>query len=491
MPEPDIGEEFHDNAYGQEEDSSDDDEAIVFDDNDVPERPPEVAAYHERFDESVIRILQNVQSKDSMGKDFGKVAKMNRKINKVNKHNKVFEDYYTVSIGVLQMTRHEAEALLNDVSNANEADEKISKLKSDFAKRCSQRMNQWPVSWAEKLVEPLRAKIADLRQQQGGKSDQYRQSGEKEIRNGSDKGKKTGGRHDTVHEDQEMEDFYDQFSSDIDMDASIDLDNDSDLESSNGIEANEQVQPTRPKPIVPSKAGYTLFGDRILGYSIKERYDRLSEKKVPFASQFVVKVDKPNPIQLVSGSELGYEAIALYHSLPEEDKNNISHQERIYKYVKANEFDGIRGVAYVNEPGSFLTYVWVERKGMTNTEKPIIMSRTALRAWIGPKFADKVIDNFLVQKCVKPPWAPQLGQLTYPSYNNEYLEIQFPRAIQDSASHRLRSGCIGSTSNEETGILGKLFMLSLEEKKERERERHERKRDRIENRELLRMLMSK
>ncbi|KAF4774664.1 chaperone protein [Colletotrichum scovillei] len=82
VPEPDIGEEFHDNAYGQEEDSSDDDEAIVFDDNDVPERPPEVAAYHERFDESVIRILQNVQSKDSMGKDFGKVAKMNRKINK-------------------------------------------------------------------------------------------------------------------------------------------------------------------------------------------------------------------------------------------------------------------------------------------------------------------------------------------------------------------------------------------------------------------------
>ncbi|KAK2777121.1 chaperone protein [Colletotrichum kahawae] len=206
-------------------------------------------------------------------------------------------------------------------------------------------------------------------------------------------------------------------------------------------------------------------------------------QKSPVGWRFVVEVPEANPVKLVPGSELGYEATRLYHELPEEQKNIINGMEEVYKDVRPNLFVGIRGVAFYGLGTSGICYVWVDRQDDPNPQKAHILSRTALRAWIGHKLADKKIDDFLVKRGVRPSWAPTYGQLTYPSYDRNYLKLAYPRAIQ-SPSRLLRSGDAYNMEQQIVVAIQELVKMSIEDRKER-------REDRAENRELMERLLIK
>lgn len=464
----------------------------------IPEKDQEIEAIHSKYAKGIMAYLFNgTNSKID-------IKKMNGKIKKANENKGRRGELYQMSEGIATLMRDDLNSLQTKMK-PEDAKVKAEGVKTTFRRQCLNEYNQWPKAWADAF-----GKVADQRlvalttyNPNEPKNDASKREGKQGNRNSS-----------RVNQDVNMEDAPGGSASNTGHDAgmgqSMDVDEehvspnrpnedsdynagqdgmdqdnmDQDYMDQDGMDQDnmkQEIPPPRETQL--QQVGRTPLGDRILGCCVLERKCKVTGQKSPVGWRFVVEVPEANPVKLVPGSELGYEATRLYHELPEEQKNIINGMEEVYKDVRPNLFVGIRGVAFYRLGTSGICYVWVDRQDDPNPQKAHILSRTALRAWIGHKLADKKIDDFLVKRGVRPSWAPTYGQLTYPSYDRNYLELAYPRAIQ-SPSRLLRSGDAYNMQQQIVVAIQELVKMSIEDRKER-------REDRAENRELMERLLIK
>ncbi|KAJ5003450.1 DnaJ-like protein [Colletotrichum sp. SAR 10_99] len=369
----DLNEEFDDSAFGRNgDDYPSSDEDFDDDEDDIPKKDEDIAKIHSKYVKGVLAYLMNgADSKID-------IKKMNNKIKKVNEKKGRKGDLYQMSEGIATSMRDDLNSLQAKMKPVD-AKVKAETVKTTFRRQCLNEYNQWPKAWADAF-----GKVADQRlvalttyNPNEPKNDASKREGKQGNRNSS-----------RVNQDVNMEDAPGGSASNTGHNAGMGQSMDVD---------EEHVSPNRPNEDSDYNAGQDGMDQDNMKQEIPPPRETQLQQKSPVGWRFVVEVPEANPVKLVPGSELGYEATRLYHELPEEQKNIINGMEEVYKDVRLNLFVGIRGVAFYRLGTSGICYVWVDRQDDPNPQKAHILSRTALRAWIGHKLADKKIDDFLVK----------------------------------------------------------------------------------------------
>ncbi|KAI8295978.1 DnaJ-like protein [Colletotrichum sp. SAR11_240] len=381
----DLNEEFDDSAFGRngDDDPSSDEDFDDDDDDVIPEKDQEIEAIHSKYAKGIMAYLFNgTNSKID-------IKKMNGKIKKANENKGRRGELYQMSEGIATLMRVDLNSLQTKMK-PEDAKVKAEGVKTTFRRQCLNEYNQWPLAWADAF-----GKVADQRlvalttyEPSGPTEDASKRKGKQGNRNSS-----------RVDQDVNMEDVPGGSASNTGHDAGMGQSMDVD---------EEHISPNRPNEDFDYNAGQAdmdqddMDQDDMdqdnMDQEIPPPRETQLQQKSPVGWRFVVEVPEANPVKLVPGSELGYEATRLYHELPEEQKNIINDMEEVYKDVRPNLFVGIRGVAFYRLGTSGICYVWVDRQDDPNPQKAQILSRTALRAWIGHKLADKKIDDFLVKR---------------------------------------------------------------------------------------------
>ncbi|KAI1271429.1 hypothetical protein F5Y07DRAFT_404406 [Xylaria sp. FL0933] len=331
------------------------------------------------------------------------VDKLNKQIEKENYNDQRPVTIYEVPRQKLLLFQYAQRRIVMNfetmVFSVARAQKEVSWLREHFNKIRQEGLYNWPVAWAQLLMDPLIRKLESL-----GMPRQQHMLLEAEDNTVSHNLDKDG--------DVDMDD--------VDIEG-IPMEPMEDSEADDGDEEAENVchQDTgrRTKPV---RAGFTSFGDPILGYFPVHRWSKALGEPVILGFKVFVKVDDINPIRIVSGTEVGDAAVLAYHQLPGHKKNDIRENAAKYAIMAPADFVGITGVAWIPSSNTGrlpITYVWA--KTQTRSRKPTIMTRTTFRQWLGTSLADKHINSWLFSKGIIPEWAASATdskslQLTYP-----------------------------------------------------------------------------
>lgn len=255
-----------------------------------------------------------------------------------------------------------------------------------------------------------------------------------------------------------------------------------DLPSSEGGDTNGIDDSIRPSPrrIQDLRVGYTVLGDKILGYEPIQRWSKAMRENIILGWIFFIQIEGTNPLKYATGSEVGDQQALAYHQLPDTEKYDVRNSISKYRQEPSDEFEGIKGVTYRpnSASDSRLPDTWV-LVGKKSTPGAIhILTRSALRAWLSKPLADKYIDDFLVENDIHPPWA-LLDFDPDPANESRYLTLQYPAPRRNSSvaySTRSRSLAPSSavTSNEMHALsskFDKLLEMLIEDRKEQQEER--------------------
>ncbi|KAI0810071.1 hypothetical protein GGR55DRAFT_679299 [Xylaria sp. FL0064] len=405
-----FGEEFSSNAF-DEDDSDDapeeDDEEDSEEDDEKNYPPPtkQVQKVHNTMTSRVKAFFGDLEGPINSSK-LDKIDELNKDIGKNNQnHRRAVLTMYEVPPQRLLFFQYAQRRIFFSFETGLFDPPRVQKemhwLQENFTKTRERGLYQWPEMWTQLLMEPLRRKLESI----GLPKEQQTPPQETQTGTGN-KNRKDEAEDMDVDEDEGMEDTPPQ-------------------------NPNRQIQPSRP--------GFTILGDPILGYlPIQRRSKVMAGETIILGFRVFVKVDGVSPLKVVMGSEIGDAAALAYHQLPEDEKNDIRKNAAEYATMAAAEFVEIIGVAWV--PGSSrsdrlpITYVWV--KTLTDSGKPHIMTRTTFRQWIGTSLADKYIDSWLVEKGITPEWAA-LGFPTDPAADSKYLRLTYPPPRQ-AAHYNLR-----------------------------------------------------
>ncbi|KAI0398855.1 hypothetical protein F4802DRAFT_613303 [Xylaria palmicola] len=411
-----FAEEFGPNAFDEddsdgalEEDEEDDSEED--DEKNYPPPSKQVQKSHNTMTPRIKAFFRDLEGAVNLSV-LDTIDKLNMAIEKDNhKHQRSVLTMYNVPRQRLIFFQYAQRRILVSFNlglfDVARVQEEMRWLQEHFTKTRQRGLYQWPETWTQLLMEPLRQKLESVglpKEQQTapeisgkGKASVYKGEG--------DEGEGGEGEDD---DDESMDDGPpDQNPS-------------------------RQIQPLRP--------GFTILGDPILGYMpIQRRSKVMMGESIILGFRVFVKVEGVNPLQVAGGSEIGDAAALAYHQLPEHEKNNVGQNAAKYATMPPAEFVKIIGITWV--PGSSrsdrlpITYVWVGTR--TDSGKPEIMTRTTFRQWIGTRMADKYIDSFLVEKGITPEWAA-MGFLTDPANDSRYLRLTYPPPRQ-AAHYNLRS----------------------------------------------------
>ncbi|RYP27977.1 hypothetical protein DL767_007442 [Monosporascus sp. MG133] len=212
------------------------------------------------------------------------------------------------------------------------------------------------------------------------------------------------------------------------------------------IQPKPQPKPTQPKSAqAESTQGGSRNGDtedttmrdantddfkelEILAHSCPPR----SGAKVtgPGGFKYFHDVEGPNKLSIRMADDVDHAKAAAYHGSNKE--NNIQEKLPTYRFMGRERYEGIIGVAFLPETGNnertCYTYVRVGIRGVSDHHP--IMTRSALRGWLGHKKADQEIDKFFVKSGTVPPWAMDDGD---PMKPESYYQLTYPLP---SRSHR-------------------------------------------------------
>ncbi|KAH6670173.1 hypothetical protein B0J14DRAFT_672025 [Halenospora varia] len=173
------------------------------------------------------------------------------------------------------------------------------------------------------------------------------------------------------------------------------------------------TDPARKTP-VKWKPGYTRTGEKIMAVIPNERTIYRMNKGIPgppekivFGHQFIVKNEKENVIEMMSGEDVGQRATNGYLSLPEDQILDARYSERRYTRDDAGSF--VTLIDWIANPHTMRT--WGSSKhprgyGLalkTNGSEDIV-SRTGLRSWIGTTDADLEIQECEERKGKTPAY---------------------------------------------------------------------------------------
>ncbi|KAI3341947.1 hypothetical protein F4824DRAFT_495808 [Ustulina deusta] len=406
----DFGKEFDLNAFDKDSGDTDPerDNDSSEDDNEkqYPSPTENIQKGHALMTPHVKSFFGNLDGPSDQAALKG-VKRVNRRIEKNNqKHNRLPLAIYQVPSEKLIFCRYAQRQIAisfeTGLYDPPRVQKELSWLQEHFTKTCRRGLYQWPTTWTQLLMDPLSAKLKSLGLGTDQKSTQKTKDEElsdAEMTNGSE----------LFVSDEEESEEEDEKMTDVPRTDLI-----------------KEIQPLRP--------GFTIFGDRILGYQpMRRRSKMMKGAEIITGFRFIVQVDGPNPIKVATGSEIGHAAAMAYHQLPDGERNEIGKEAAKYAAMDPAEFEGIEGLATV--PGSSgpnrlgISYVLV--KVRTPQQKSPLMVRTTLRAWIGASMGDKYIDNFCVRKNFVPEWAA-MGFLTDPANDSKYLRLAYPPPRQNA-----------------------------------------------------------
>lgn len=178
--------------------------------------------------------------------------------------------------------------------------------------------------------------------------------------------------------------------------------------------------PTRPaasgQTVVNWQPGLTLAGDMILGVLPRERSVRRMvngvrgpTEKIVFGYQFITKRETENgpTIALESGEEVGNKATAGYFSLPKEKIVDLRYSEERYSQDNAESFDKL--LDFASNPfqtRSSNTLRFPPGYGLASFKDGTedVLSRTALRKMLGRTDADYEIQECEKRNGITPAW---------------------------------------------------------------------------------------
>ncbi|CZT08612.1 uncharacterized protein RAG0_13610 [Rhynchosporium agropyri] len=231
--------------------------------------------------------------------------------------------------------------------------------------------------------------------------------------------------------------------------------------------------------VVTFTPGHTLTGEKIIAMLPRERtVRRMGEdgirgppEKIITGYQFIVKDEKDNLIELVSGEDIGRKATSGYLSLPRDQIFDARYSE---KHVKQDDTDSFKSlIDFTAKPFNLRSsntprhppgYGLVLFKDETES----VLSRTALRKMLGPTDAD-----FEIQQCEK-----RNGKI--PAWMIEPLGRREPRKMvieSPTAKRRSREALMRGDQLDEQGLFvpkDRTMKLPMKLPKERRGRTHSR-----------------
>lgn len=316
-------------------------------------------------------------------------------------------DAYLVEKGVLHALRKEQMRVIDVRKNKGieEAEKQLSVFRQAYLNTSRLRAHQWPEAWGGFMEKAVRDKLGEIN------------------------------KDDPASEQQGD-------NSDADMDDVIN--NELPL-TTVGSEVNGNTAASVVRPIGSLRPGYTLLGDKIIGYRPMKRYNRYEDRYFTLSVKFFVETPGSAVFKIFSGAEIGYQAALAYDRLPDTERNDVEKylESVTNRALNPSMYDGILGVCAkesVYQMSDRLPETWVQIavKGDDDPLKAKIVHRTAFRQLVD--HADKEIDSFYVQIGLQPPRATT----PYPDPRNavRYMALEYPaprrRTLENHDRRRLR-----------------------------------------------------
>ena len=392
-----FDESFAPNAFGEESDDDDDPESNSDNDDEkeYPEPDEKVRKVHSDIKPQLAEFFKGDATKESRNGAMAYIRILNTSIRKANKKAKRDLDLYQIQ----EKTLYEFNYLVRRIEvffemklyDVPRVVSEANSVQAMIERESKKNKNQWPADWVDTIMAPLRNGIAEISgdaasQQPNPSVDQSQSS----------------------HQPNAASQPNGQLAS----------------------ATNPSVADSTPPPQLQAlQPGYTPLGHEILAYMPTTRHFKTSGQTVVTGFKFFVKVSGSNPLQLATGMDVGGPASMAYHALPDDKRNDVRNSAERCKNMNSQEFGGILGIAFTSDAYDCHTYVWAATLNQS-ISKPLVITKTALRNWVGFRIADKFIDDFCVNNGIVPPWATMEASN---SARTRYIQLQYPHI-----SHRQR-----------------------------------------------------
>ncbi|KUL81611.1 hypothetical protein ZTR_11406 [Talaromyces verruculosus] len=354
-PDGDWDEVFHGKAYGEE--STDDDESGDGEEEEAYQYPELPQSIKNIYDDAAPAV--NAYLSDPTEGNLAKINKYNEAIQKINEKDGrapfTFIIKYTFFDTMLKELRPIAARLTNDPDDIKALD-KLQELVTNFEKM--KQNYGYSSSW-KAIPDHMRERL-EQRARQSLKNDKRRKQNKE---------------------------------------SAPPLDSDTEMES----------QAAYPVSRSTWNPGETELGERILGYRPFYRTDIISMEKNLMGLRFIIEQkNKENPIALVSGADIGRQAVRAYMSLSDLEKYDITNSDKKWGIKDLDDFDeiiGAAGMPFKNKAKSSNRiypdgYFLVRMKDGGKH----IMNRQAVRKILGETNADRRIAAFYKKVRETPPW---------------------------------------------------------------------------------------
>ncbi|KFY68438.1 hypothetical protein V496_01060 [Pseudogymnoascus sp. VKM F-4515 (FW-2607)] len=213
------------------------------------------------------------------------------------------------------------------------------------------------------------------------------------------------------------------------------------------------------------KPGFTSEGERILGCSPVIKKNRYTGHESFEHGYFVVeKRGELNPIALFSSADLGYQAVQGYLDLPEEQKCDLRETKYVHNPQDTRAYRGVIGFASnplvskelksgFRYPVGYALVTFDYGSG----PQDFVMNRGKLRKILGERKADSDIARFYKITGLTPPWEVEPRSFhDRQRHGVKKLPWNQPRLLTygedvDSGSEYYESGYESEESNQDTG----------------------------------------
>ncbi|RSL73741.1 hypothetical protein CEP54_000280 [Fusarium duplospermum] len=388
----------------------------------TPEIPEEVRKVHRH----IRKYIEPGFSKFKLDADIIRgVLKGNNRIKRLNSEAKRPSDAYLVPPEVLYALTQQQKQVVDTAENhgVREAEKELSLLRQNWLNTFKKRENQWPESWADIMERAVRERLDEI--------------GKNKIDPNQPGDPMNGGDTNQVGDPMDG----------LDTNQSDHSARGSSVSTTMSVTAGDDTTQPIVRPIQSLRPGYTLLGDKILGYRPLKRYNRYEEQYFTHSMKFFVETPGSNIFKIFSGSEIGYQAALAYDRLPESEKNDVGRYLEDVSNGKMDPgaFEKILSVGAKESEFEMIdrlpeTWVRIAMAGDENTSKAKIIHRTALRSWVDN--ADKLIDSFYVDNGIEPPWA--FTRFPDPRNAVRYMALKYPaprrRALEIRDRPRLAMG---------------------------------------------------
>ncbi|RSL93383.1 hypothetical protein CDV31_014739 [Fusarium ambrosium] len=276
-------------AYGTESEYSEGEEE---EEKEIPDIPVDIQNIHRHLHKYIEPYFSKFDETDS--KIENGIRKGNNRIKRLNDESGRSKELYQVMGAVIYSLKQQQKYVVDtaEKKGIGEAEKQLEVLRQQCLGTCNKRDHQWPQSWVDIIERPVRERLDEI--------------GKNEV------------------DPNQLGDPMDG----LDNNQSDDGASESSVSTTMSVTAGDDTTQPIVRPIQSLRSGYTLLGDKILGYRLIERYNRYERQHVTYSMKFFVETPGSRIFKIFSASEIGYQAALAYDRLPESEKNDVG------KYLK-------------------------------------------------------------------------------------------------------------------------------------------------------------